>query len=318
MVNVLSSVLPLFFMITCGFLIVRCNLIGRDSVHGLIGLVFWLFLPCFIFSKTLGARDYSIDWRVLGAYYLACACVFFLAAIGGKLLFGGSLRIGCLRGLTAISGVVGYMGLPLVTMMFEKEAIMIALAITMADNLLILAGGSLMMEFTASSDQLAPKYTELIASTSKGIFTNPLIVSVLLAGVFIITGINLPDPLLVFSTHMSNATGPIALVALGAALAAHTQKNIGKTDIVLLALLKTIALPLLVYISCRYIFELNGLQLKVAVLMAALPVASNVLILASRYQTYELPVSGSMLLSVVLGLLSISLLIGLFPYFAVF
>lgn len=80
----------------------------------------------------------------------------------------------------------------------------------------------------------------------------------------------------------------------------------GPSRLYFLAVLKVAVLPGLVFISCRYGFGLDPFSVKIAVLMAALPVAVNVFILASRYQSYETQVSSAMLLSAGMGLLVIS------------
>ena len=104
MEKVINVVLPLFAMIFCGFFLVKLNVIGKEMVKGLVNTVFWLFLPCFIFVKTISIGDYIIDWNLLNAYYSACLFVFIIAAVGGTLILGGGMRTACLRGLAAISG----------------------------------------------------------------------------------------------------------------------------------------------------------------------------------------------------------------------
>ncbi|PNG36730.1 auxin efflux carrier [Pseudomonas protegens] len=266
--------------------------------------MFWLFLPCFIFIKTLGTRDHGeLDWGLLSAYYLACLVTFIIAAVGGWLIWGGNGRVAGLRGLSSISGVVGYMGLPLMVMAFGDEAALPTLMITMADNLVILAGGALIMELTAQQEvQAKPDIGRVLLTTTRSIVTNPLILAVLLAVLFIVLQWQLPSPLQIFATQMTNATGPLALVALGAAFAVHGNQSLIKGDALALALLKVVVLPVLVFVSARYVFGLSDFLIKIAVIMAALPVAVNVFILASRYKTYETEVSSSMLLSAVMGI----------------
>lgn len=302
--KVFTVVMPLFAMIFAGYWIVRIGVIGKETVKGLVGVVFWLFLPCFIFIKTLGARDHGeLDWGLLSAYYLACLVTFIIAAVGGWLIWGGNGRIAGLRGLSSISGVVGYMGLPLMVMAFGDEAALPTLMITMADNLVILAGGALIMELTAQQEvQAKPDIGRVLLTTTRSIVTNPLILAVLLAVLFIALQWQLPSPLQIFATQMTNATGPLALVALGAAFAVHRNQSLIKGDALALALLKVVVLPVLVFVSARYVFGLSDFLIKIAVIMAALPVAVNVFILASRYKTYETEVSSSMLLSAVMGI----------------
>lgn len=302
--KVFTVVVPLFAMIFAGYWIVRLEVIGKETVKGLVGVVFWLFLPCFIFIKTLGTRDHGeLDWALLGAYYLACLVTFMIAAVGGRLIWGGNARVAGLRGLSSISGVVGYMGLPLMVMAFGDEAALPTLMITMADNLMILAGGALIMELTEPREARdKPDLGRVLLTTGKSIIRNPLILAVALAALCIALQWRLPGPLQIFATQMTNATGPLALVALGAAFAVHRQQNLIKGDSLALALLKVVVLPVLVFVSARYVFGLGDFLVKIAVIMAALPVAVNVFILASRYKTYEIEVSSSMLLSAVMGI----------------
>lgn len=302
--KIITVVIPLFGMIFCGFYIVRIGGIAKEAVKGLVGIVFWLFLPCFIFMKTIGTREHGdLDWRLLTAYYSACLVIFIIAAVGGKLWFGGTARIACLRGLSSISGVVGYMGLPLMVMAFGDAATLPTLMITMADNFIILAGGSLMMEIAAPPTAGVKNNASAVAASAlKGVVTNPLIISAFLAIVFIFTEASLPSFLHVFATQMTNATGPLALVALGAALAVHKTQGLSKPDALFLVTLKVLVLPLLVFFSTKYLFGLDDFLVKIATLMAALPIAVNVFILASRYKIYEQEISSAMLLSALAGI----------------
>lgn len=310
--KILTVSLPLFTMILCGFFIVRLKIIGREMVSGLVSLVFWLFLPFFIFTKTINASKYgTFDWQLLQAYYLAVAFVFFIAALAGYYFIGGNLRIACLRGLTSVSGVVGYMGLPLMVMAFGDRAIVPAVMITIADNLVILAGGALMMEMTGTTSQ--KNGLHFIKNTLQSIIKNPLILSVILSIIFLAMNIQLPAPVQVLASQMTDATGPLALVALGAALATHSLKKENYSlDAILLAILKVIALPLFVYCTTKYLYDLTDFTVTIAVIMAALPVAVNVFVMASRYQSYEKEISIAMLISVPLGFLVISSMLFLF------
>ncbi|AOE83956.1 auxin efflux carrier [Pseudomonas sp. TCU-HL1] len=293
---------------------VRLGVIGKETVKGLVGIVFWLFLPFFIFTKTISAPfEEGLNWTLLVAYYLPCTIVFLLSALLGTLFWGGNSRKFFLRGLTSISGVVGYMGLPLMVMAFGDSVILPTLMITMADNIVILAGGSLMMEMTAArSAPSEKKKLEVLLSILKGVATNPLIFSVVFAVFYVKVQLSLPETIMIFSNQMTTATGPLALVALGAALATHSESGLAKIEPLFNALFKVVLLPVLVFISCKYIFRLPDDSVKVAVLMAALPIAVNVYILASRYGNYERESSHSMLISAAIGVFTIS---GLLVYF---
>jgi len=60
---------------------------------------------------------------------------------------------------------------------------------------------------------------------------------------------------------------------------------------------KLIVQPLAVLALARFVFGLTGVPLAIVVLMAALPVGSNALIFAQRYQTLPGEVSTAIVLS---------------------
>lgn len=310
--NVFTVALPLFAMIFLGFIIVRLGLIDKNATKGLVTVVFWIFLPFFIFIKTINAQfNNGLDWNLLIAYYLPCIFIFFIISIGGKLYWKGNLQTAFLRGLITISGVVGYMGLPLLIMIFGDKAILPTVMITMADNLIILAGGTLLMELSTPRITEARKENILKISftISMSIIKNPLFISVFLAVLYLGLNLTLPNPIRIFATQMTDATGPLALVALGAALGTHRNPTWYNPEILILAGSKIIILPILVFISSYYIFNLDVFLVKISVLMASLPVAVNVYILASRYKTYEAESSFVMFTSALLSIVTISCLL---------
>jgi malonate transporter len=106
--------------------------------------------------------------------------------------------------------------------------------------------------------------------------------SVPVALAFLLLGISPPPPMKVFIDLLGNAAIAAALIALGATLAVPAA-DVRRGDVREVIALKLVAHPVAVYILARYVFDLDQLDLKVAVIMAGLPVAVNIYILASRY-----------------------------------
>ena len=65
----------------------------------------------------------------------------------------------------------------------------------------------------------------------------------------------------------------------------------------ILAALKLVALPAVVLVVARWGFGLAGLPLAVVVMMAALPVGSNVLLFSQRYEALEAEASAAIVIS---------------------
>jgi predicted permease len=313
--SVITVAIPLFAMILAGYLAVRSNVLTAEASNGLVAAVFWLFLPFFVYTKLT-----DIDVKLLGSglnvlqpYYLAGLVVMAIAVVSARLMWGYDPRSLTIRGLASISGVVGYMGLPLILMVLGKEATLPSIILVTADNLVILAGGSLMMEIFAPRTNLGEgrgRPLRIIASTGKAMVKNPLLLAVGAGLLSLSFGWKLPAPAQFFAQQLTVAAGPCALVALGAALAirrrAAAASTDSKTDVATLVALKVVVFPLLVYVLGAHLFALPRVVLQVAVLMAALPVAVNVFILAARSNTYVEQSSRVMLFSTLLSVFVVS------------
>jgi malonate transporter and related proteins len=91
-------------------------------------------------------------------------------------------------------------------------------------------------------------------------------------------------------------SAPLGLVLIGVSLAHYGMRGALRSAI-LLSLVKVIAHPLLVIAVGHWVFGLAGLPLAVVVMMAALPVGSNALIFAQRYQTLPAETSSAIVVS---------------------
>ena len=107
---------------------------------------------------------------------------------------------------------------------------------------------------------------------------------------------------------MQNAVTPCALFALGATLTRYgIAGHLKQTCVIILA--KCVAFPLMVWVSCRYVFDIDPLWAVVATLLAAQPVGVNIFIFAERYQTAQAMATTAVFLSTTFSLLSIPVLL---------
>ncbi|MBI3547251.1 MAG: AEC family transporter, partial [Gammaproteobacteria bacterium] len=281
--QVIGVALPLFAIILCGYIARKKQLLNEVSTTGLVNLVYYFLLPAFLFIKTMSSTLHQgLDWRLLGSFYGAGAIIFIIALVSGRMLYRHSRVSLAIRGLAAISSNTGYMGMPLVILAFGSAAIAPAVAIVVFDNILVLIGGSLLMEITQGKQA---HWKQALMQVLHGIPRNPIIMSVPLALVLLIANISLPQPLRAFGELLSNAAIACALFALGATLAIRTTK-VRHADVWQVIALKLLLHPLIVFLLARYVFALEPLNIKIAVTMATLPVAVNIYILASRYRAY--------------------------------
>ena len=78
--------------------------------------------------------------------------------------------------------------------------------------------------------------------------------------------------------------------------------------------LKLLALPVVVWLCCTWIFPIDPIWAAVATVIAAQPVGANVFILAQQYDTYTARAASAVLISTILSVLVLGLLLaGLAP-----
>jgi hypothetical protein len=134
-----------------------------------------------------------------------------------------------------------------------------------------------------------------------------------------VTGLSLPVPLESVVKLLGDAATPVALFAIGAVLwraGQHAHTRTAPVDFVPVALVKNLVHPLLVLALAASAhtlgLPLTPFQVTVMVLTAALPSASNVSLLAERYQADNGRVARIIMTSTVLAFASFSLLAWLF------
>jgi predicted permease len=95
---------------------------------------------------------------------------------------------------------------------------------------------------------------------------------------------------------LGQAVVPLCLVLIGVSLAHYGVKGAIR-GAVGLTLVKLVVQPLAVLVFARFALGLAGVPLAIVVMMAALPVGSNALIFAQRYQTLPGEVSTAIVVS---------------------
>jgi malonate transporter and related proteins len=119
-------------------------------------------------------------------------------------------------------------------------------------------------------------------------------------------GLNpIPDKML---SMLADASVPTALFALGVSLAAYSLKGAWDGMFTLIGL-KMILMPLLVFILSDYVFHLQPLWAKIAVMFAAMPTGANAFLFAQRNDEAVPAVSGAIAAGTAFAAISASVLL---------
>ena len=107
---------------------------------------------------------------------------------------------------------------------------------------------------------------------------------------------------------LMRSAGPTALFALGVTVGMRRFARVGR-ELPMVALMKVVVQPALAYAVVSLVPGVPPTWLHVAVMMAALPTASNAFILASQYKAYVEGASTAVIVTTVLSAITIPLIV---------
>jgi malonate transporter and related proteins len=198
------------------------------------------------------------------------------------------------------------MGLPLAVAFFGPEAAVPAALVFCFDC-------GLQFTLTAFLATLAHERNEeshwgqIALKIVKQVFGHPFIIATILGGIASAFAFKAPGALGTILSMLMNSAGPVALFALGVTVGNRKFAGLGR-EMPLVAGMKTLVQPLLALAALSLIVPgLDPLWRDVALMMAALPTASNAFILASQYKTYVEGASTAVLITTIISGVTIPL-----------
>jgi malonate transporter and related proteins len=304
--SILNTALPFFALIICGYGAGRLRLLDETAAAGVNTFVFYFALPAFLFglmsSSPIGE---VVNAPFIGAYVTASLAHFVLTALVGLRLFEIGRAEAAVQGLAAVLANTGYMGIPLVSAVFGKEAaIPIVVGLTL-DGVLMIPLGIVIIE---SSKGRAEDLTHTALTTLSALARNPLILSIFAGLGFSATGLTPPEPVTNFLDLLGDTAGPCALFALGATLAGRQVAG-GTAEVSYMTFMKLVLHPATLFFTTTVIFSVDRLWATAALLGAALPIAANVFIVARQYNVYVTRTSSAILVSTAVSMISVSALL---------
>jgi len=141
----------------------------------------------------------------------------------------------------------------------------------------------------------------------RGTVLNPVVMAILLGTALAATGLAVPGPLDRFLGLLGSAAGPTALFALGGALATQRIDRGTVASAAAITAAKLIAYPALAWFVLANLLRVDPFWVQAGVLMAALPTAGNVYVVAQRYTAEADQVSTVIVLSTLASVATVPL-----------
>jgi len=304
MIEVIGLVAPLFAIIILGYICARLVRIPLDGLAWLNLFVIYIALPPLFFqliSKTPVSEFANLTFLLCAS--TATLAVFALGFTLSRVLQRGDSRVATIQGLCAAYGNIGYMGPPLAIAAFGPEAGVPVALIFCLDNTLHFTLAPLLMTLGNARQQ---RWSRVLVKILKNVLSHPFIIATIagLCAAYFKWPVAAPIDRLLDS--LASAAAPCALFALGVSAALRPLKRV-PFDLAYLIPIKLLVHPVLVYFAVSWIPGVSATWIYSAVLLAALPAATNVFVLAQQYDVWQQRASSMVVLSTVISIVTVTL-----------
>jgi malonate transporter len=291
-VDILNLALPYFGLIFIGFACGKAKALPESGLAWMNFFLLYVSLPALLFgimSKTPFSELNNPPFLI--ATTLGTVIAFFLAMLVAKVLGRLSLREATLAGLSGAYGNIGYMGPGLALAVLGPKAAAPTALIFCCDSIFLFSIVPLLIELT---DRDHPSLLHAMGVVVRQIVLNPLIMSACLGA--LVAALHLRFPVALDNTilFLQNAAAPTALFVLGVTVALRPFERI-PWEVPGVIAVKLVIHPLLAFGLMLAFGPFAQPWAATAVLMASLPPALNVFVIARQNDTWVKPASVAVL-----------------------
>ncbi|KXG76308.1 AEC family transporter [Thermotalea metallivorans] len=308
----LNQILILFLLLIIGYMSKKFRVISNDMNHDLSSFVLNVALPALIIT-SLGSFEFSkemliksgnlfmISW---GVYALSIAVSYGIPRI---LKAEGTDRD--IFQFMIVFSNVGFMGYPVVNAVFGEKGVFYAALYNLPFNILLWSFGVMVLSRPAM-EKGKPVLDRRGSLLIRQLF-NPGLVAVFIGFAMFMMSFRLPGPIFKTLKMVGDVTTPMSMVFIGSILAdIHVKEIFSNVNIFIVSAVRLVIVPMLVWLILKQ-FPLDEIMVGIPVVIAAMPVAANCAILATRYGNDYYLASQAVFISTMLSMITIPLIVAL-------
>ena len=191
-------------------------------------------------------------------------------------------RWGVFAAMAGLSNVL-FIGIPVCTQLFGEVCVPYVMLYYLGNTTFLQSAGILLVERSGDRGSRPGGALRFL----RDIFTKPPILGVLSAIVLLVLGIDLPGPVMRFAGYISSTVSPLALIYGGFIVYEVGLKNLRlQPGLPAMLVIRLVAAPVICWGCCR-LFGVEGLVRDVFLVESALPVVSQVTVMAGAYGADE-------------------------------
>jgi malonate transporter and related proteins len=308
-ITVFYKLLAIIIVVALGWVVGKTKWLnhgnpGADPARTLSNAALYIFIPALLFRTTARINFSTLPWGTLAAFFVPVVLMMLLIyAWQRRWNQRGRLPVAApsVRAISASFGNTVQVGIPMAAALFGEAGLAIHITIVSLHALVLLTVLTALVELDLARERRQQGTAErqllgTLGTTARNTVIHPVVLPVLCGLVWNATGWPLPAVIDEILSTLGQAVVPLCLVLIGMSLAHFGVRESAKGAGVISAL-KLGLLPALVLAIGHWGMGLSGLPLSVVVMAAALPVGSNALIFAQRYQTMEAEATAAVVFS---------------------
>jgi malonate transporter and related proteins len=306
MLDVFNLVIPFFGLIFLGFLVAKFSSQPVEALGWMNVFIIYVALPA-LFYKLISETpiEQLASWKFVLTTTLSTFLIFLLMFAFAMRLTRGNVAESTIQGLAGAYGNIGYMGPGLALLALGPAASVPVALIFCFENALHFTVAPTLM---ALSGRDSRSKSVLALEVVKKIVTHPFMLATFFGILAAAFELRPAEPVARLIAYLSNAAAPCALFAMGVSMALRPLKRVPK-ELFAIIPVKLVLQPALVYVLLSWTGDYPPVWVFTAVLMAGLPTATNVFVLAQQYQVWMERASASVLTTTVASVGTVTLLL---------
>jgi malonate transporter len=303
MQDVIALAFPFFGLIFIGFAAGKIGKLPESGLAWMNFFIIYIALPALFFrllSETPIEELTNLSY--VTATTFTTYTVFAIAFCIGVVATGGSIPESTILGIAGSYSNIGYMGPGLTLAVLGAGATVPTALILCFDNTLLFILAPLMMAIGGTEKEPISK---TMGKIFWRVFTHPFILATIVGVGAAAIEFRPPAAIDTMLLYLSNAAAPCALFAMGVGVALRPAGRI-PVELPAVLVVKLVVHPVLVYLLLTWIGGFDPVWVATAVLMACLPPATNVFVIAQQYNVYVQRASSFVLIGTMASVVTVT------------
>lgn len=278
--NAVSACVVLLLLMAVGYIMGRMGWMTVQEKKFFGKYIINIAVPCNCLVGLLNNLDRSMlgqaGWMLLSAV-IGVALTILLGVVVAIPLKLPKNQWGVFVSMVGVSNTL-FIGLPLSTQLFGEKCIPYVMIYYLSNTVFTQSVILMLVERAGSGNS-----GHGVKGFVKAVFTKPPILMVIFATLLLVLGLRPPEVVMSFAKYISNSVSPLALIYCGFIVYELGLRNLRfQRGLPTMLVCRLVVAPLICMVMCR-LFGVTGLAHDVFVVESALPVVSQVTVMAGTF-----------------------------------